>query len=70
MPKGEVPFLVAEESVHLNKCQLNSLISPSDFPILKVDLFELTVVKSSTEPAHSPQVEVRVIFYRLPYKSC
>lgn len=60
--KSYVPILIAEKAVKSNECGSTSLVTPSVFPILQVNFFELARINRPSEAPHKPEVKVSIVF--------
>jgi hypothetical protein len=48
--EGQVPVLVAEDSVKANKSGAAPLVAPRELPILEVDFLQVAVIERAPEP--------------------
>jgi hypothetical protein len=60
--EAKVPFRIAKESIKLAKGGSGTLITPSKTPVLKVDLLELTSLKSRPEAIDAAPINVSSTF--------
>jgi hypothetical protein len=60
--EGQVPVLVAEDSVKANKSGVAPLVAPRELSILEVDFLQVAVIERAPEPRHEARVKVSVVF--------
>jgi hypothetical protein len=65
-PKAQVPLTVAVEGIELAQGRVFPLITPSESPILKMYLMELTCLESGSKVVDAALVDIHVVFVPSP----
>jgi hypothetical protein len=65
-PKGHVPHIVSVEGIELAQGRVFPLVAPSETPVLKMDLMELTSLESGSKMVDAAMVDIHVAFIPSP----
>jgi hypothetical protein len=65
-PKAHVPHIIAIEGIELAQGRIFPLVTPSETPVLKMDLMELTSLESGSKTVDASTVDIHVAFIPSP----
>jgi hypothetical protein len=65
-PKAQVPLIVAVEGIELAQGRVFPLVTPSESPVLKMYLMELTCLESGSKAVDAAPVDIHVVFVPSP----